>query len=348
MNIGALVATFLAAGVEWVEALTIVVAVGVTRTWRAALLGAGLALVVLLCLIGAVTLIGSQVGALVPLPIARTIIGVFLLLFGIRWLHKAVLRSAGLISLHDEERAFLAARERLVHEGAHSRAGIATAFGGTFLEGLEVVFIVVALAGLGGFLPAVAGAAIALLVVAAAGFALKRPLSLVPENTMKYAVGVMLSAFGTFFVGEGLGVVWWHADLSLIPLIAGYLVCSVLIVLILRRPPSVGDLPGLRHARSVLLEIWGLFVGEGPLAPVTVAVLLGVGLLVARLPGVAHWAALILGVGVVMALLLGVGGAFGQARDMAQARARSVEPDSERGAAEEAPEAGITTEAAPH
>ncbi|MFZ0215721.1 MAG: hypothetical protein WAM30_07220 [Candidatus Dormiibacterota bacterium] len=324
MNIGALVATFLAAGVEWVEALTIVVAVGVTRSWRAGLTGAALALALLLCLVGLVTLVASGLGHLVPLPLARTVVGVFLLLFGIRWLHKAVLRSAGLRSLHDEEKAFAKAREELGQGPGLGWAGLATAFGGTFLEGLEVVFIVVALAGLGGFLPAAAGAVLALLVVAGAGVALQRPLSLVPENTLKYAVGVMLSAFGTFFVGEGVGVAWWHADLSLLPLIGGYLVCSLLLVLLLRRPVSAGGIWGLHYLTAAAGQIWGLFVGEGPLAPVTIAVLLGVGLLVAGRPQVAGWAGIVLGAGVVLALLIGLGGAFGEARERAASRQRAA------------------------
>ncbi|MFZ0216263.1 MAG: hypothetical protein WAM30_10035 [Candidatus Dormiibacterota bacterium] len=338
-GIGALLATFLAAGVEWVEALTIVVAVGVTRGWRSSLSGAGAALALLLVLVAVIALVASGLGHLLPLALARTLVGVFLLLFGIRWLHKAVLRSAGLRSLHDEEKAFAEARAQLQGDGSTMTwAGFATAFGGTFLEGLEVVFIVVALAGLGGFLPAAGGAVLALAVVAAGGAALQRPLSLVPENTMKYVVGVMLSSFGTFFVGEGLGVQWWHADLSLLPLIAGYLVCSLLIVLALRYPISGGGVPGMRWIGAALSEIWGLFVGEGPLAPLTIAVLLGVGLLVARLPGTASWAGVLLGAGVVVALLLGLGSAFGEARKKSAARREAATAEPAPGESSEVPE----------
>ena len=329
MNIGAVVATFLAAGVEWVEALTIVVAVGVTKSWRAALTGAGLALAVLVCLVAVIALVASGVGHFVPLPLARTLVGVFLLLFGIRWLHKAILRSAGLRSLHNEDKAFQETRLELASTPGIGWSGVTTAFGGTFLEGLEVVFIVVALAGLGGFLPAAAGAILALLVVAALGVALQRPLSLVPENTLKYAVGVMLSAFGTFFVGEGLGVDWWHADLSLLPLIAGYLVCSLALVFVLRHPGRGRPLPGARWLGAALQEVWGLFVGEGPLAVATIAILLGIGLLVARVPGIASTAGLLLGAGVVLALVVGLGSAFGEARRRAAAPAPQNAVDRE-------------------
>lgn len=328
MNIGALVATFLAAGVEWVEALTIVLAVGLTRGWRSALAGAGAALVLLLCLVGAIVLAAGGLARFIPLDLARAIVGLFLLLFGIRWLHKAVLRWAGLRAIHDEQAAFAKTRAQLregLAEGGMDRAGFATALTGTFLEGLEVIFIVAALAGLGGPLPAAAGAVLALFVVAGAGVAVRGPLSRVPENAMKTVVGIMLSAFGTFFVGEGLGVRWLGGDWSLLLLIGGYALCTVVLVLLLRNPlPAVRENRVTHWVRSAVEEIWGLFVGEGPLALATLAAVLAVGFLLARAAGLGSWGGLLLGVGVVLALVIGLGGAFGEARR----RDRSREPEA--------------------
>src|SRR5205085_9283011 len=185
----------------WVEALTIVLAVGLSRGWRTALTGTALAFLALLLL---VALIGTAVGSAVSLTLVRTLVGVFLLLFGLRWLRKAVLRSAGLLALHDEAEAFADTRERLEREGALHWAGLSTAFSGVLLEGLEVVFIVIALGGLGSLPAATLGALAALGVVAVAGVALRQPLTRVPENALKYAVGIMLTSFGTFFAGEGM------------------------------------------------------------------------------------------------------------------------------------------------
>ncbi|MBO0703343.1 MAG: hypothetical protein J2P38_10450 [Candidatus Dormibacteraeota bacterium] len=317
MNIGALVATFLAAGVEWVEALTIVLAVGLTRGWRSALAGAGTALLLLLCLVGVILLAASGLAQYIPLGVARAVVGLFLLLFGIRWLHKAVQRWAGLRPIHDEQAAFAKTRAQLREGLAEGMewAGFATALTGTFLEGLEVIFIVAALAGLGGPIPAAAGAVLALLVVAGAGVAVRGPLSRVPENAMKTVVGIMLSAFGTFFVGEGLGVHWLGSDWSLLLLIGGYALVTLVLVLLLRNPlPAVRENRVTRWVHSAVEEIWGLFVGEGPLALVTLAVVLFVGFLLARGVGLGSWGGLVLGVGIMFALVVGLGQTFGEAR----------------------------------
>ncbi len=325
MNVGALVATFLAAGVEWVEALTIVMAVGLTRGWRAALGGAGTALLLLLCLIGVVVLAAGGLARWIPLDVARAIIGLFLLLFGIRWLHKAVLRWAGLRAIHDEQAAFVKTRAE-VTEGA-GWTGFATALTGTFLEGLEVIFIVTALAGLSGPLPAAAGAVLALMVVAGVGFAVRGPLSRVPENAMKTVVGIMLTAFGTFFVGEGLGVHWLGGDWSLLLLIGAYALATLVLVLLLGNPlPEVRENGVSRWVRSAVEEVWGLFVGEGPLALFTLVVVLAVGFLVARGAGVARWAGLLLGLGMILALVVGLGEAFGEARRRDRTRRERSEP----------------------
>lgn len=327
MNIVAVVATFLAASVEWVEALTIILAVGISRGWRSALAGTGAALVALAALALVFVALGSSAGRYVPLPLARTLVGLFLLLFGIRWLHKAILRSSGLKALHDEDQAFEETREQLAGgragAGGTDWAGVATAFNGTFLERLEVVFIVIALAGLNGLGSASLGAVASLLVIGGAGVLIRRPLSRVPENTMKYVVGIMLTAFGTFFAGEGLGVVWWNADVSLLPLIAGYGLCSVAIVLLLKRPPSIGGGRALFVLRAAVGEVWGLFVGEGPLAVATIAVMLAVGLFVARTTGQEQIAGPILAAGIVVALLIGLSDGFSKARQRGRGSERS-------------------------
>jgi uncharacterized membrane protein len=329
MSIVVLVATFLAAAVEWVEALTIVLAVGVTRGWRSAMTGVVAALALLLALVLLFVAAGASAGRYVPVDLARSLVGVFLLLFGIRWLHKAILRSSGLRALHDEEEAFAETRQHLAGgavAGGLDYTGVATAFNGTFLEGLEVVFIVIALAGLNSLAAASVGAVAALVAVAVVGVLVRSPLSRVPENAMKYVVGVMLTAFGTFFAGEGLGVTWWNADLSLLPLIAFYGLSSLAIIQLLRRPVSLpAGSRAVDAVRSAALEVWGLFVGEGPLAIATVAVLLAVGLLVARTRGSAAVAGLLLALGVVAALLVGLSSAFGKAR-----RAPSAEESPEQ------------------
>src|SRR5207302_208564 len=144
MNILVVVSSFLAAGVEWVEALTIVLAVGMVKGWRSALLGLGVALVALLLLVG---VFGVAVTSHVSITLARTLVGVFLLLFGLKWLHKAILRSAGFKALHDEAKAFRETGDEL-RSSRDRWIGFTTSFNGVFLEGLEVVFIVIALGGL--------------------------------------------------------------------------------------------------------------------------------------------------------------------------------------------------------
>lgn len=234
----AMLASFLASLVEAVEALTIVLAVATVRGWRPAGLGA-------LTGLGVLALIVVALGPLldrVPLHLLQLVIGVLLLLFGMRWLRKAILRSAGIIPLHDEASAFATETAEL-HEQARRQearldwlAGLAS-FKAVLLEGLEVVFIVIALsAGRGMLLPASAGALAACLLVACVGFIVHRPLARVPENTLKFAVGVMLSAFGVFWTGEGLGVDWPGADLAIVVFAALFLAVSSAAVVMLRRP----------------------------------------------------------------------------------------------------------------
>jgi uncharacterized membrane protein len=229
-------AAFLASLVEFVEALTVVLAVGTVRGWRGALGGSGLALAVLLAII---VVLGP---ALTHLPIAAVQLGVgaLLLLFGMRWLRKAVLRAAGVIPLHDEAAAFEGETEALRRigpaAGGWDHVAVMTSFKIVMLEGIEVVFIVIAVGAAGGLLvPAGLGAGAALLVVVLLGLVIHRPLARVPENTLKLSVGVLLTAFGTFWFGEGTGIEWPGADWSILALILGFLIAAGLAIWICRR-----------------------------------------------------------------------------------------------------------------
>jgi uncharacterized membrane protein len=229
-------AAFLGSAVESTEALTIVLAVGLTRGWRAPLYGTLAALVALAVL---VVLFGQLIVERVPESILKLVIGTLLLLFGLRWLHKAVLRSAGVVAMHDEEHAYQQTVKEL--QGAASRkdwVGFVIAFKGVFLEGLEVVFIVVAVGGTSRYLPwAVAGGLLAMVVVAAAGIVVRKPLARVPENTLKYAVGIVLAAIGTFWAAEGMGARWPLDFVSIFFLAAGFLAASRVAVTLARRRP---------------------------------------------------------------------------------------------------------------
>ncbi len=237
-----MLAAFLASMVEFIEALTVVLAVGATRGWRGALGGTGLALLLLLVIV----LVLGPALTRIPLDIVQLVVGTLLLLFGLRWLRKAILRAAGVIPLHDEEALF--AKEVAILKGAArvtrgwDRMAVSTAFNITMVEGIEVVFIVVAMGAAGGGLlvPASIGALAALLVVVALGLALHRPVSTVPENTLKFTVGVMLSTFGTFWIGEGAGLDWPGSDWSLLGLVVGFLVGALVAVSLCRAPARVG------------------------------------------------------------------------------------------------------------
>jgi uncharacterized membrane protein len=226
-----LLASFLASFVEFVEALTVVLAVGMVRGWRPALVGTGLAFAVLLALVIGV----GPALTRIPLDLVQIVVGTLLLLFGLRWLRKAILRAAGVIALHDEETAFT---EQTANMRRHARnlsaldkIAVTAAFKIVMLEGIEVVFIVIAIGAAGRMLlPASVGAVAALLVVIALGLVLHRPLARVPENAVKFIVGVLLSAFGTFWAGEGIGVVWSGGDATLLALMAGFFIAALLLV----------------------------------------------------------------------------------------------------------------------
>jgi uncharacterized membrane protein len=224
-----MLAAFLASLVEFVEALTIVLAVGTVRGWRPALSGAALGVLALGLL---VAVLGPAL-SFVPLRYLQLCVGVLLLLFGARWLRKAILRAAGRLALHDETAAF--AKETAALQGAADLVALITAFKAVLLEGLEVVFIVIAVGAAGDLLvPATLGAAAALLVVLALGLALHRPLAQVPENTLKFAVGAMILSFGLFWTGEGLGLAWPGGDWSIPGMILAWLALGLLLVQIVK------------------------------------------------------------------------------------------------------------------
>jgi uncharacterized membrane protein len=235
------VSVFLACAVEAVEAFTIVLAVGTTRRWRPALAGTGAATLALAVIVAA---LGPALTAL-PLGVLRVIVGGLLLTFGLQWLRKAILRAAGAKDKHDEEAIFR--EEEAEAAAAPAAAGFdgyafAISFKAVLLEGLEVAFIVLTFGanqhdvGL-----AAAAAAVAVLAVLAAGLALRAPLSRVPENGMKFAVGVMLTSFGIFWGAEGAGADWPGGDASLAALVAVVLLAALALVAEVRARGTAGD-----------------------------------------------------------------------------------------------------------
>jgi uncharacterized membrane protein len=230
------VTTFLASAVEAVEALTIVLAVGVTRGWRSTMLGVAGALALLAVL---VVIVGPRLTA-VPIDSLRLVVGGLLLVFGLQWLRKAILRASGLKATHDEVAAFAreaaAAREAPpVDPRSFDGYSFTLAFKGVALEGLEVVFIVLTFGAAQGEIPLAAlGAAAAVVLVVVVGAALREPLARVPENLLKFAVGVLLTSFGIFWGTEGAGVEWPGGDLALPVVVLGVAAYAVVAALVLR------------------------------------------------------------------------------------------------------------------
>jgi uncharacterized membrane protein len=233
-------AAFTGSLVEAVEAFTIVLAVATVRGWRSALFGALLGFVMLAL---AAATFGPAI-ARVPIEILQITIGTLLLLFGTRWLRKAILRSAGITALRDEDVVF--ARETRAMGGI-SRApnaldslALLAAFKAVVLEGVEVIIIVIGVGAASNTLgSASVGALIACLLVASVGLLIHRPLSRVPENTLKFAVGLLVSAFGLFWFGEGIGIAWPYADAAIVGLIAGLLAISAVSVRLARHAAAV-------------------------------------------------------------------------------------------------------------
>jgi Ca2+/H+ antiporter, TMEM165/GDT1 family len=252
-NVVLVIAVFLAAAVEMVEALTIVLAVGSTRGWRSAVEGVVAALATLAVLVIA---FGPALVRYVPLSTLRLVVGGLLLVFGLQWLRKAILRATGAKARHDEDAIFARQVEELSNPGlarstssgktardGRDPTAFVVAFKGVFLEGLEVVVIVITLGATShelGLASVAAGAAV--LVVGVVGLVVARQLSSVPENAMKMGVGLMLVSFGTFWSGEGVGVRWPGSDLAIPALVAFYGVVSWILVTAFRRdriPKSV-------------------------------------------------------------------------------------------------------------
>lgn len=241
MDLGALASaalpSFIASAVEFVEATTIILAVGVTRGWRAPLYGTIAAVATLAAIIA---LLGVTIVTVVPEHALKAFVGALLLLFGLRWLRKAVLRFAGIVALHDEERIFLKEVAELRAQGGQragfDRIGAIVAYKAVLLEGTEVAFIVIAF-GAGGAAAlnaAVVGAIAAGLFVIVLGAALRAPLTMIPENWMKFGVGAILSAFGVFWFAEGLGAGWPGDALSIPLILVVFLAASWISVRMLR------------------------------------------------------------------------------------------------------------------
>jgi uncharacterized membrane protein len=229
-------AAFLASLVEFIEALTVVLAVGAVRGWRGAIGGSGLALLVLL---GLVALLGPAI-IRIPQTVVQLVLGTLLLLFGMRWLRKAILRTAGVIPLNDEEAIYAKESATLRALGGFTRGwdriALGTSFKITMIEGIEVVFIVIAVSAGGQDLlvPASLGAFAALATVVLLGLALHRPVAMIPENVLKFLVGVLLCSFGTFWVGEGIGFAWPGGDWALAVLNAGFMAVALMLVRLCR------------------------------------------------------------------------------------------------------------------
>ena len=231
---------FLASAVEMVEALTIVLGVGVVRGWRSPLIGVGAATIALGAIVGA---LGPAL-SLVAIETLRLVVGALLLAFGLQWLRKAILRASGHVAPHDEGEAFDRHRALAATSEPGQRAGLdwyasTVAFKGVLLEGLEVVFIVISFGTAQGSLGlAAAGAGAAVVLVTLAGVLVRGPLERVPENTIKFAVGILLTSFGCFWGAEGAGATWPGDELSLLGVIGFLGLLSFALVRVLRRQPS--------------------------------------------------------------------------------------------------------------
>jgi uncharacterized membrane protein len=212
-----------------VEALTIVLAAGITRGWRSSLTGVGAAIVVLAVVVAA---LGPAL-TVIPLDTLRLVVGAFLLVFGLQWLRKAILRASGHKALHDEEAIYA---ETVAEAQSLDASGFILSFKGVLLEGLEVAFIVLTFGSTQGSIPlAAAGAAVAVVLVAGVGIAVRAPLARVPENAMKFAVGLMLTTFGIFWSAEGAGAHWPGDDASLPGVLAFVILLSFAAVTSLKR-----------------------------------------------------------------------------------------------------------------
>ncbi len=272
-------ASFMASIVEFIEALTVVLAVGTVRGWRSSLFGTAAAVVALVLLI---VVLGHSFSR-IPLPIVQIVIGTLLLVFGLRWLRKAILRSAGVIAPHDEATIYAAQtealrqRERPATQAVWDVVAFAAAFKSVMLEGIEVVFIVIAIgagAGAGTIVPASVGAGAALVLVVLLGLWLHRPLARIPENALKTGVGILLAAFGTFWAGEGVRLEWPGKDWAILALVIGYFAAARILVRICRASARPTGRPSRKNDRiaprgivvTLIHKLIRLFVDDGRLA----------------------------------------------------------------------------------
>jgi uncharacterized membrane protein len=305
-ELGLALSVFLACTVEAVEALTIVLAVGTTRGWTSTMSGVGTAVLVL----GAIVAVLGPALTALPIGVLRTAVGGLLLIFGMQWLRKAILRSEGLKTKHDEHQIYRqeldAAREADVRSSGIDGYAFAMSFKGVLLEGLEVAFIVLTFgANQHRVALGAVAAGLAVLLVTAVGLAARAPLAKVPENTMKFAVGVMLSSFGMFWAGEGVGASWPAGDLTLLVIIGGVLIVALAIT---RRASAVMDtaLPAQEpHERPVeapsssnrsrraipqLTDVWEFVVGDDWRTAVGIGIALAVTAILGEAVGSAWWA----------------------------------------------------------
>jgi uncharacterized membrane protein len=247
--------SFIASAVEFVEALTVLLAVGVIRGWRSTLLGAGAAIVVLAALVAGLGPLLTHI----PIDLLRLVVGAVLIAFGLQWLTKAILRAAGARASRDELASFGRQVAALAEEPTVPANGVdwisfTVAFKGVLLEGLEVAFIVVTLGAAGSQLAsALVGAALSGVAVLTIGALIRQPLAHLPENQMKFGVGLMLVSFGTFWAGEGIAIAWPGDDLAILLLLAGYVVAALLGVRIvaarLARPIPGSHVPAAQEVK---------------------------------------------------------------------------------------------------
>lgn len=240
------ISTFLASAVEAVEAVTIVLATGVTRGWRSTWIGVITAAIALSAI---VAVLGPTLQTVIPLDALRVVIGTLLLIFGLQWLRKAIMRYTGMKELHDEAKIYQreVAQLSAVPGGAAATSSamdwtaFTVAFKGVLLEGLEVVFIVITF-GLNArdITAPVLGAVAAAVIVVAVAVVIHEPLSRVPENTLKFVVGIMLTAFGTFWAGEGVGLEWPGNDVAILALLVFYALSAGAMILLLRQRTPAG------------------------------------------------------------------------------------------------------------
>ncbi len=239
MVISTLLATFLAGVVESIETLTVVLAAGLTRNWKSAYLGLGAGIVTLTF---AILLVGKIVIGILPVHLLNVVIGLFLLLFGSRWLVKAIQRYGGVKAFRDEGDAFERTWVKLSHEESKKsrvdRVALSVSYGATVLEGAEVAFTVISFGSIGDMMKyAVIGSGAGIILVAFLGIIFRRPLASLPENGIKYVVGVMLTALGTLWTAEGVGVRWIFGGGSYLALLVFYLLFSITMIVMLKSRP---------------------------------------------------------------------------------------------------------------